>query len=135
MRNLERPQNLQNPPKVGMETGGASAEKLPEESAGLGSAATTLIVRHTSRRLDSLEPAEARERLILGSISFSEFVDQVGDDFKELLEFMTENDLHPGRPKEVLYCIERSSEALASSHGRTLRGQLTRLYNLEQRRR
>jgi hypothetical protein len=116
------------------ETGETSAELLAEESAEIGAVTTSLIVRHTSRRLGSLEPEEARERLILGSISFSEFVDQVGDDFKELLEFMTENDLHPGRPREVLYCIERSYDASASSNGRALRGQLTRLYNPEHRR-
>jgi hypothetical protein len=126
---------LQGSPSAESETVETSAEKLPEESAELGAAATSLIVRHTSRRLGSLEPDEARERLILGSISFSEFVDQVGDDFKELLEFMTENDLHPGRPGEVLYCIERSCDASAPLDGRALRGQLTRLYNPEHRRR
>lgn len=135
MRNLERAQDLQDPRNTEPETGETPAEPLAEESAEIGAVTTSLIVRHTSRRLGSLAPDEARERLILGSISFSEFVDQVGDDFKELLEFMTENDLHPGRPREVLYCIERSCDASASSDGRALRGQLTRLYNPEHRRR
>lgn len=90
-----------------------------------------LIVRHTSRCLGELEPEEARERLISGSISFSEFVDQVGDEFRELLEFMTENDLHPGRPGEVLYCIERSP---GTTGRRALRYQLSHLYAPEHRR-
>jgi hypothetical protein len=90
-----------------------------------------LIVRHTSRRLGSLAPEEARERLISGKISFSEFVDQVGDGFRELLEFMTENDLHPGRPEEVLYCIECNSH---SPGRRALRSQLKHLYAPEHRR-
>lgn len=65
-----------------------------------------LIVRHTSRRIGSLSLSEARKKLISGHISFSEFVDQVGDGYREILEFMTEYDLHPGRPEEVLHCIE-----------------------------
>lgn len=90
-----------------------------------------LIVRHTSRRLGYLAPEEARERLISGKISFSEFVDQVGDGFRELLEFMMDNDLHPGRPGEVLYCIECNSH---TSGRRALRSQLKRLYAPEHRR-
>lgn len=83
-----------------------------------------LIVRHTSRRLGSLSAGEARERLMAGSISFAEFMDQVGDDFRELLEFMTENDLHPGRPEEVLLCIENVPSSLEQ---RSLRLQLRHL--------
>ena len=65
-----------------------------------------LIVRHTNRRLGTLEVPEACERLISGKISFSEFVDQVGEKYRELLDFMMDNDLHPGRPEEVIFCIE-----------------------------
>lgn len=86
-----------------------------------------LIVRHTNRRLGKLEVAEACERLISGKISFSEFVDQVGEGFRELLDFMTEHDLHPGRPGEVLYCVD----CYAALCGRgVLRTQLGRLYRL-----
>lgn len=86
-----------------------------------------LIVRHTNRRLGKLEASEACERLISGTISFSEFVDQVGEDFRELLDFMTEHDLHPGRPDEVLYCVD----CYADLCGRDiLRTQLGRLYRL-----
>ena len=86
-----------------------------------------LIVRHTSRRLGKLETSEACERLITGKISFSEFVDQIGEGFRELLDFMTEYDLHPGRPDEVLYCVD----CYADLYGRNvLRTQLGRLYHL-----
>ena len=86
-----------------------------------------LIVRHTNRRLGKLETSEACERLISGKISFSEFVDQVGGEFRELLDFMTEYDLHPGRPDEVLYCVD----CYADLYGRSvLRTQLGRLYRL-----
>ncbi len=86
-----------------------------------------LIVRHTNRRLGKLETPEACERLISGKISFSEFVDQVGEGFRELLDFMTEYDLHPGRPDEVLYCVD----CYADLYGRSvLRTQLGRLYRL-----
>lgn len=64
------------------------------------------IVRHTSRRLGRLNWLEACELLISGKISFSEFVDQGGEGFRELLEFMIDYDLHPGRPEEVLFCID-----------------------------
>ncbi len=77
-----------------------------KEGADLGDIAPGLIVRHTNRRLGKLEPCEACERLISGRISFSEFVDQVGEEYTELLEFMMEHDLHPGRPEEVLFCID-----------------------------
>ena len=73
---------------------------------GLGDIAPGLIVRHTNRRLGKLDPCEASERLISGRISFSEFVDQVGEEYSELLDFMMDNDLHPGRPEEVLFCID-----------------------------
>ncbi len=86
-----------------------------------------LIVRHTSRRLGKLEAPEACELLISGKISFSEFVDQVGEGFRELLDFMMEYDLHPGRPDEVLYCVD----CYADLYGRgVLRTQLGRLYRL-----
>ena len=86
-----------------------------------------LIVRHTSRRLGKLETSEVCERLITGKISFSEFVDQIGEGFRELLDFMTEYDLHPGRPDEVLYCVD----CYADPYGRSvLRTQLGRLYHL-----
>ena len=103
-----------------------------EELAGVvESMSPGLIVRHTSRRLGVMEPEEARERLISGSISFSEFVDQVGDDFRELLEFMTDNDLHPGRPGEVLHCIESTPHTPSR---RALRAQLKHLYAPQHRR-
>lgn len=77
-----------------------------KEGTGLGDIAPGLIVRHTNRRLGKLEPCEACVRLISGRISFSEFVDQVGEEYSDLLEFMMEHDLHPGRPEEVLFCID-----------------------------
>lgn len=89
-----------------------------------------LIVRHNNRRLGDLGPAEASERLITGQISFSEFVDQVGDGFRELLEFMTEHDLHPGRPEEVLYCIGYHAGATEKE---TLRYQLAELHEVRAR--
>ncbi len=86
-----------------------------------------LIVRHTNRRLGTLEVPEACERLISGKISFSEFVDQVGEGFRELLDFMMEHDLHPGRPDEILYCVD----CYANLYRRgVLRAQLGRLYRL-----
>jgi hypothetical protein len=86
-----------------------------------------LIVRHTNRRLGKLELTDACERLISGKISFSEFVDQVGEDFRELLDFMMEYDLHPGRPAEVLYCVDCYAEFC---YRNILRTQLGRLYRL-----
>ena len=89
-----------------------------------------LIVRHTNRRLGELAPCEACERLVSGSISFSEFVDQVGEGYRELLDFMMEHDLHPGRPVEVLFCIECHAEV----HDRdVLRSQLEGIYSLHAR--
>ena len=87
-----------------------------------------IIVRHTSRRLGTLEPCEACERLISGSISFSEFVDQVGEGFGELLDFMTEYDLHPGRPEEVVFCMECHADPRERV---VLRSQLAHLHNHE----
>ena len=97
-----------------------------KEGMGLGDIAPGLIVRHTNRRLGKLDRCEACERLISGRISFSEFVDQVGEEYRELLEFMMENDLHPGRPEEVLFCID----CHAGLYERTLlRTQLEGLYS------
>lgn len=90
-----------------------------------------LIVRHSNRRLGKLDPSEACERLISGSISFSEFVDQVGEGYRELLDFMVDYDLHPGRPQEVIFCMDSH----ASLHQRgVLRRQLEALYYLRQQR-
>ena len=86
-----------------------------------------LIVRHTNRRLGTLEISDACGRLICGRISFSEFVDQVGDSFKELLEFMMEHDLHPGRPDEVVYCVGCYAELCCRD---TLKVQLGDLYRM-----
>lgn len=108
------------------EAGDGLAESMEE----VRSVSSGPIVRHTSRRLGVLAPGEARGCLISGRISFAEFVDQVGDEFRELLEFMTENDLHPGRPEEVLYCIECDSHTAGR---RTLRAQLRHLYAPEHR--
>lgn len=84
-----------------------------------------LIVRHTNRRLGELDPCEACKRLISGKISFSEFVDQVGESFRELLDFMMDYDLHPGRPEDVLYCIDCYA---GLAERQLLRSQLEELY-------
>jgi hypothetical protein len=63
--------------------------------------------------------------VISGEISFSEFVDQVGDDFRELLNFMIEYDLHPGRPGEVLDCLGCYASL---PQRRVVRDQLRNLY-------
>jgi hypothetical protein len=103
-----------------------------KEGIGLGNIAPGLIVRHTNRRLGQLDPCEASERVISGRISFSEFVDQVGEEYRELLDFMMDNDLHPGRPEEVLFCID----CLAGLYERTLlRSQLECLYSHDRRER
>ncbi len=100
---------------------------MAKEELGVEEIIPGLIVRHTNRRLGKLEAPDACERLISGKISFSEFVDQVGEGFRELLDFMTEYDLHPGRPDEVLYCVD----CYADLYGRdVLRTQLGRLYRL-----
>ncbi|CAN5714978.1 hypothetical protein BH24ACT18_BH24ACT18_06090 [soil metagenome] len=104
---------------------GLERESVIKEEAGAGDIIPGLIVRHTNRRLGKLDTCEACERLISGSISFSEFVDQVGDRYMELLDFMTEHDLHPGRPEEVIFCID--CHAGLGVRG-VLRSQLTCLY-------
>ena len=96
-----------------------------KEEAGTGDIIPGLIVRHTNRRLGKLDACEACERLISGSISFSEFVDQVGDVYREILDFMMDHDLHPGRPEEVLFCIDCHA-SLADRD--VLRTQLSGLY-------
>jgi hypothetical protein len=99
---------------------------VAKEAVGIEDIAPGIIVRHTNRRLGKLEPCEACERLISGSISFSEFVDQVGDGYRELLDFMMEHDLHPGRREEVLFCID----CHAGLYDRdVLRSQLDYLYS------
>ncbi len=100
---------------------------MAKEELGVEEIIPGLIVRHTSRRLGQLETSEACERLISGSISFSEFVDQVGEGFRELLDFMMEYDLHPGRPDEVLYCVDCYADFCCRD---ALRAQLGRLYRL-----
>ena len=101
---------------------------MTKEAVGIGDIAPGIIVRHTNRRLGKLEPCDACERLISGRISFSEFVDQVGEGCRELLDFMMEHDLHPGRPEEVLFCID----CHAGLYDRAvLRSQLEYLYNQE----
>ncbi|WP_119067413.1 hypothetical protein [Rubrobacter indicoceani] len=79
---------------------------MTDEAAVTGGIVPGLIVRHTSRRLGKLGVCEACGRLVEGKISFSEFVDQVGDGFREVLDFMMEYDLHPGRPEDVLFAVE-----------------------------
>jgi hypothetical protein len=99
---------------------------VSKEVVGIGDIAPGIIVRHTNRRLGKLEPCDACERLISGRISFSEFVDQVGEGCRELLDFMMEHDLHPGRPEEVLFCIECHAELYDRA---VLRSQLEYLYS------
>jgi hypothetical protein len=70
--------------------------------------------------------------LISGRISFSEFVDQVGDGYRELLDFMMEHDLHPGRPEEVLFCIDCHADLYDRA---VLRSQLEYLYSHDGRQR
>jgi hypothetical protein len=100
---------------------------LAKEELSVDEIIPGLIVRHTNRRLGKLEVTDACERLISGKISFSEFVDQVGEGFRELLDFMMEYDLHPGRPDEVLYCVDCYAEFCCRD---VLRTQLGRLYRL-----
>ena len=101
-----------------------------KEEAGAGDIIPGLIVRHTNRRLGKLDACEACERLISGKISFSEFVDQIGDRYTEILDFMMEHDLHPGRPEEVLFCIDCHADLSARN---VLRSQLSYLYGYEER--
>lgn len=83
---------------------------LAEDVVGTEEIVPGLIVRHTSRRLGNLEDSEACERLVSGSISFSEFIDQIGDGYKEILDFMMDHDLHPGRLGDVVFCIDCHAE-------------------------
>jgi hypothetical protein len=99
-----------------------------KEAVEIGDIAPGIIVRHTNRRLGKLEPCDACERLISGRISFSEFVDQVGECCRELLDFMMEHDLHPGRPVEVLFCIDCHAGHLERV---VLRSQLEYLYSYD----
>ena len=101
---------------------------MTKEAVGIGDIAPGIIVRHTNRRLGKLEPCDACERLISGRISFSEFVDQVGEGYRELLDFMMEHDLHPGRPEEVLFCIDCHA---GLDDRAVLRAQLEYLYSQE----
>jgi hypothetical protein len=101
---------------------------VAKEAVGIGDIAPGIIVRHTNRRLGKLDLCDACERLISGRISFSEFVDQVGEGCRELLDFMMEHDLHPGRPEEVLFCIDCHAELYKRT---VLRSQLEYLYNQE----
>lgn len=99
-----------------------------KEEAGMEDVFPGIIVRHTSRRLKRLTHCEACERLISGEISFSEFVDQVGDGYGELLDFMIEHDLHPGSPEDVLFCIDCHAGLRERA---TLRAQLEHLFSHE----
>lgn len=99
---------------------------LTQEATETGDIIPGLIVRHTSRRLGKLNAGEACERLVSGRISFSEFVDQVGEDHGEILAFMMEHDLHPGRPEEVFFSID--IHASAEDRG-TLLSQLGDIYS------
>ena len=83
---------------------------MAKEEIGVADIVPGLIVRHTNRRLGNMAQCEACEQLVSGGISFTEFVDQVGEGYGELLDFMMENDLHPGRPEEVLFCIDCHAE-------------------------
>ena len=65
--------------------------------------------------------------MISGKISFSEFIDQVGEGFRELLDFMMEHDLHPGRPEEVMFCVDCHASLCCRG---TLRTQLGDLYRM-----
>jgi len=101
---------------------------VAKEAVGIGDIAPGIIVRHTNRRLGKLEPCDACERLISGRISFSEFVDQVGESYRELLDFMMEHDLHPGRREEVVFCIDCHA---GLDDRAVLRSQLDYLYSQE----
>lgn len=97
---------------------------MAKEESEIRDVAPGLIVRHTNRRLGRLEACEACERLISGRIAFSEFVDQVGDGYRRLLDFMMEHDLHPGRPEEVLYTIDCHAEPYDRAVLKSLLGDL-----------
>jgi hypothetical protein len=105
-------------------------EVLANEVIETGDIVPGLIVRHTSRRLGNLEDGEACERLISGSISFSEFVDQVGDGYKNILDFMMDHDLHPSRLEEIVFCIDCYAEAEEKD---LLLAQLAQIYSHDRR--
>src|SRR5688500_1765757 len=101
-----------------------------KEGMGLWNIAPGLIVRHTNRRLGKLDSHEACERLISGRIAYSEFVEQIGEVYRELLELRKNNDLHPGRPDEVIYCID----CQAGNYDRTrLSSKVECIYNHDRR--
>ena len=100
---------------------------MAKEDLGVEEIIPGIIVRHTNRRLGRIEVSDACGRLICGKISFSEFVDQVGEGFRELLDFMMEHDLHPGRPDEVVYCVDCYAEFCCRD---TLKTQLGMLYRM-----
>jgi triacylglycerol esterase/lipase EstA (alpha/beta hydrolase family) len=54
----------------------------------------------------------------------------VGDRYMEILDFMMEHDLHPGRPEEVLFCIDCHA---GLSDRNVLRAQLTYLYGYDKK--
>ncbi|CAN5574254.1 MAG: hypothetical protein ACR2N0_18830 [Rubrobacteraceae bacterium] len=83
---------------------------MANEVAGTEDIVPGLIVRHTSRRIGNLDDSEACERLVSGSISFSEFIDQIGDGYKEILDFMMDHDLHPSRLEDIVFCIDCHAE-------------------------
>lgn len=101
---------------------------IEKEELKVEDIAPGLIVRHTSRKIGNLSLEEARRKLISGQISFSEFVDQAGESCREILEFMTEFDLHPSRPQEVLHCID--CYAPERNKG-ILQSQLARLHGVD----
>jgi hypothetical protein len=98
---------------------------LADEVVGTEDIVPGLIVRHTSRRLGNLDDSESCERLVSGSISFSEFVDQVGEGYREILDFMMDYDLHPSRLEEVVFCIDCYAEVEQRD---VLLGQLGQIY-------
>ncbi len=105
-------------------------EVLANEVVETGDIVPGLIVRHTSRRLGDLNDGEACERLITGSISFSEFVDQVGEGYKNILDFMMDHDLHPSRLDEVVFCIDCFAEPEERD---PLMSQLGQIYSHDRR--
>ena len=100
---------------------------MAKEDLGVEEIIPGIIVRHTNRRLGRIEVSDACGRLICGKIAFSEFVDQVGEGFRELLDFMMEHDLHPSRPDEVVYCVDCYAEFCCRD---TLKTQLGTLYRM-----
>lgn len=103
---------------------------MAKEVIETGDIVPGLIVRHTSRRLGNLDDCEACERLISGSISFSEFVDQVGEGYQEILNFMMDYDLHPSRLEEIVFCIDCHAEP---DNRDALMSQLGQIYSYDRR--